>query len=567
MGGSQSYLYIFLGNKENSYNGGGCNVTVSKTVVDGSINFEVVTHSINYNEADGRYFDVYIYDSKETYYKSSYIFAYCSPSTDGLVANKVKAYYSVLAPNVPLVISFETKLNTYNCSIDKLLSARWNWASNITEYSSTEVTVLLEEQFKKLLLNRKIRFRSEEVNKDIMANRQELGDKKNFRFIFLPKDNEPELGSDYLFSIDFIDNKPKLPGDNVAKADEFCSRAKKKGFHQDHPPPKTEHKNQIDEYFLRPFNGQLYDGIMVYLSREEREPPKTLCAEGEYNKGMAILLEFYDSSEEKKYLKRKDKEGYWWAEEPIEYKDDETLRTQLGEIGKAANANDVNTVLLDKMQPYKGVNEVKPDIKKGYNKYTYTFEKSNKPVFLFERKERTIGQFDTIKTQKIDVYYLKAKDQEDKEPFLIVFFSGDRVPKPMNAYHFANEYNFKGWKEFEFDFRKSEQEKDQHDQERELKTKLLEKVQKIDDYVKCIPDMDLLRWYAYTILTDKEIPPPKPKDEQTPQRPDEFVPRKPPEPPPLALIIGGTVGGVVFVVSSAVGYGVYWYNTTIKLLT
>ncbi|UVC54317.1 hypothetical protein MACJ_003856 [Theileria orientalis] len=279
---------------------------------------------------------------------------------------------------------------------------------------------------------------------------------------------------------------------------------------------------------------------------------KTLCEERMYNKGMALVLEFIDSSKEKTYLKRMDKDGYWWSEDNVKYTDDKKLLEELNKIYKESQSKNVVAVIVDKKEKYEGVNEVKPENKKSYNKYTHKFQTANTSIILFARQKKTIGQSDDLKANSVEVYYLNGKDGEDKEPFLIVFNQDERHEKQnKKAYHFANEYNFEGWKEFNGGKIDG----------------LDKKLKKIEDYGSCIPELSLLRWYAHHILIDKEIPATKPKDTPTPSRPDEFVPPDQPKPLSIPLIVGGSVGGVVFVVSSAVGYGIYWYNTTIKLLT
>ncbi|UKJ89056.2 hypothetical protein MACJ_002302 [Theileria orientalis] len=434
-------------------------------------------------------------------------------------------------------------------------NARWDRAYNITAYTiKKSLKDQLDDEFKKLLFNRKIRFRIGKERKEISGDKQELGDYKNYRFIFLPVGNDSILGRECLFAIDFYSNKPIAPGDPDPNKPEYCVRAEQKDSSHKHEV-KIEHKNKIDEYYLLPFNGQLYDGIMVYLARENGKPPETLCKQNEDNNNTALLLEFIDSCKSKTHIKRKDKEGFWWAEEKVDYKNDAELLEKLREIKTKLDSN-VVTVILDKKVTYNGVQAFKPVIdKKAYNKYTHEYKDAKKPNLLFERKDPKIGSnsLSEITAKIVEVYYLKAKDAivDDAQPFLIVFYEKESTSEIKKAYHFKNSDKFEEWIEFNGG-----------------KTEGLEKkLQKIEENLKCIADLKLLRYMAYQILIGEDPKTTKPKDTPTPSRPDEFVPPDQPKPLSIPLIVGGSVGGVVFVVSSAVGYGIYWYNTTIKLLT
>nr|PVC53144.1 hypothetical protein MACL_00000267 [Theileria orientalis] len=349
MGAGQSYLYINLNNKNQKY-------------------FEVVTYNFNYNGKAPTSFDIYIYDSKEAVYDSSYIFGYCSPSSNQ-VANNV------------------------------------------------------EEQYRKLLLNKTIKFAvGDEATNGVEVIHQEIGEeKKKYRIIYTPKNRDSVLNSLYL---EFIDLRKK----------DIC-------------------------------------------------------------------------------LKRIDQEGCWWAEETINYKDKTSLGSQLGTIKNGLKK--VNTVILDVKVSYTGV-EVNPDkTTQAYIKYTHTFTSEDEHNFLYGRKIITIGSCLTnVKSKKVEVYYLKAKNKEDEQPFLIEFIpNGEGAQKNKNAYHFTYNEGFDKWTECE------------------------------------------------------EPKVPKTEDETIPKKPDIVEPKPEPEPPPIWLIVGCVAAGVVVIVTLVVVYGIYWYNTTIKLLT
>ncbi|UKK01520.1 hypothetical protein MACK_002336 [Theileria orientalis] len=569
MGASYSDLNIYYHRKKGEYQGKGYKVVTTDGYFPGCSDFQVITHNISFDHNTGLYYNIILYDGSSETSKGSPVFGYYYPRNESEVIKSVRTYYSVLAPNVPLIVSFECPNNTYNCYLRKLREARWDRSYNITEYSfgnSVSKDELVKE-FKQISRNRKIEFKIEKECKDITCGKQDLGDKKYFRLIFIPKGNFSVLGSDYLFAMDFIKNEPKIPGVPSPGFEKFCKIRQAKDIRHFHTPPPISHINQIDPYYLHSFIRKYYDGIVVYLYKEDRTSREPLCEEKDDNSN-AILLEFYDSRKEKKYLKRKDKEGCWWAEEPVEYNGDTELLNKLREIPELANKEQVVTVIIDEKRKYLGLKNYSKDDKNVYTKYTFEFPKANKPILIFERKAISIGTYNlsSIKAIKVEVFYLKNKYGEDKQPFLIVFYE-DRVPRAMKAYHFVDEYGFEKWKEFVFEFKELQGEDPTYDPEQELKKKLYEKVEKIEKYSSCILELSLIRWYAYKILTDPEFvptqPPPKPPDGRPPIK----KPQKQPDGPPIPWIVGGSVGGGVFVISSAALYGVYWYNTTIKLLT
>ncbi|UKJ89167.1 hypothetical protein MACJ_002414 [Theileria orientalis] len=582
MGGSYSDLNVYFCSKKGGYDGIGYKVKTTLENYKECSNFIVLIHKIDFTPpADGRNYNVILYDGDNSN-NGNYVFGYYYPSDHNQVIEEVRTYYSVLAPNVPLVVSFKTKTNIYNCYFGDLKNAGWDRAYNISRYSfgdRLEKERLLQE-FTKLLLNRKIRFVIGKGNKDIMLYKQEINYEANFRLICIPKGNESILGSECLFSLNFNKNEPICPDDPNPEKPNYCLRAMvnelcgsmddkescgkflKQRLSHKHDKFQIRHNNTIDEYFLRPFNKELYDGIIVYLVREENQkPPDTLCDEEKDERSLALLLEFIDSSKEKTYLKRKDKDGCWWYQEKVDYNDDATLLSALREIKLKVESQKV-VVILDKTEKYKGVSILKGEVQNPYKKYTHEFKKGYEPVLLFERQQQEIIKGTKPKAKIVEVYYLKTKSRDDKQPFLIVFDQGSDY-KDKKAYHFNNTDKFEEWKEFEY-----------HDEttkkkitEKDLVDKLYERVGRIERNLKCVENLNILRSMAYEILTGKDPPTFKEEDETEVTRPPEQQPPPTTEPLSIPLIAGCTVGGVVFVVSSAVGYGVYWYNTTIKLLT
>ncbi|BAM41364.1 hypothetical protein TOT_030000626 [Theileria orientalis strain Shintoku] len=524
MGAGQSYLYINLNNKNQKCTVNGCTVTPSTALFNDTIDFEVVTYNFNYNGKAPTSFDIYIYDSKEAVYDSSYIFGYCSPSSNQ-VANNVEVYYSVLAQDKPLVITFVTNNQKYNCKYDDLKYARWNWASYITEHTFTgDLLPKLKEQYRKLLLNKTIKFAvGDEATNGVEVIHQEIGDeKKKYRIIYTPKNRDSVLNCNCLFNLD----KETKDLSNQLEVKDGC-----KG------PQDKKAINKIDQYCLTSVKAHFFDGIIVYYEKEND------------NKYTALYLEFIDLRKKDICLKRIDQEGCWWAEETINYKDKTSLGSQLGTIKNGLKK--VNTVILDVKVSYTGV-EVNPDkTTQAYIKYTHTFTSEDEHNFLYGRKIITIGSCLTnVKSKKVEVYYLKAKNKEDEQPFLIEFIpNGEGAQNNKNAYHFTYNEGFDKWTECK------------------ESNKLKNKLDKINTNGGCITKISLLRWYAHEILIGEEPKVPKTEDETIPKKPDIVEPKPEPEPPPIWLIVGCVAAGVVLIVTLVVVYGIYWYNTTIKLLT
>ncbi|BAM39197.1 hypothetical protein TOT_010000657 [Theileria orientalis strain Shintoku] len=567
MGGGYSDLNVlFHAKNTDKYSENGYNITVKKENFPGCSNFVVFTHTITFTkEEDKLNYNVLLYDGN-TINKGNRVFGYYYPRDINQVVEELKIYYFVLEPNVPLVVSFKCPGNIYNCYFGKLKEAGWDRAYNITSYSfgkECDKSHLLAE-LRTMTRNKKIGFTIGTDNVDIFGIRQEIKD-KNFRFIFIPKGKKSLQGNQLLFAIDFDKQVPKLSdtSDDIKShcsgiLNHVCKNSSKKENCMSQTKTQYsiqynfefKHKNAIDPYYLNSVNGHFFDGIMVYFVRTSDRPPQSSCENEEDNKCMALLVEFVDSCNSKIHIKRKDKEGYWWSKEKVDYKDDDTLLKKLKEIKEQAQ-NEVNTVILDKKERYLGVESVDPKDIVVYKQYTYKFKGAKNPNIIYDRKDPGISaiQSSTIKSQNVEVYFLKAGGKEDKKPFLIVLDQNGQPENKKKAYYFKHKASFKEWKEFT-DF-----------------NKLQDKLDKISKYGKCIHNLSLLQWYAYEILTGKDPPPQKPKEEKTPNRPDTFKPPPKEKTLPIPLIAGCSTAGGVFVISSAAGYGIYWYNTTIKLLT
>nr|PVC51184.1 hypothetical protein MACL_00001721 [Theileria orientalis] len=282
---------------------------------------------------------------------------------------------------------------------------------------------------------------------------------------------------------------------------------------------------------------------MVYFDRESKQPPEQKCKQNEDNNNTALLIEFIDSCNSTTCLKRMDSNGHWWAQVSLDYSDDKTLHSKLEKI-KQEYKRDTITVILDKTESYMGVEKVNTTPGQGYNKYTYIFSSANTPNLLFERAQLLDGPLGKLgtKAKHVEVYYLKASGKEDKEPFLIVFDPDGESKKEKNeCYHFIGNYKFKDWVKF-----KCTEDGKAIEDEKELVKKLYERVNKIDT---------------------SEPKEPKPEQTPVPTKPKPFDPPPKEETLPIWLIVGCVAAGVVLIVTLVVVYGIYWYNTTIKLLT
>nr|PVC52095.1 hypothetical protein MACL_00001027 [Theileria orientalis] len=499
MGAGQSYLYINLQNKDQKCTVNGCTVTPSTALFKDTIDFEVVTYTFNYNGKDSTNFDIYIYDSKEAVYDSSYIFGYCSP-TSNQVANKVEVYYSVLCRDKPLVISFDTNSQKYNCIYNDLKYARWNWASYITEHTfKGDVLTELKQQYRRLLLNKTIKLAvGDEVTNDVTVFQQTIDEgKKNYRIVYTPNGKESVLNSSCIFNHE----NEKIDGSKQLEVKNGCKELTVK-----------ENANQIDPYCLTSVKDHFFDGIIVYYHKENGK------------KFTALYLEFIDLRNNDICLKRKDKDGCWWAEDSIKYNSDTELSSQLEQIKQGLEQKAV-TVILDEKRKYHGLEGFESGTNIVCKKYKYKFKEANKPIVIFARKTITISAkgLTDVNAKHVEVYYLNAGGKEDTRPFLIVFDEkGEEGAdnKSKKPYHFINTDNFEEWISFEFK----------------------------NDYFD-------------------EPDPPKTEEETKPTKPEIEKPDSPPEELPVWLIVGCVAAGVVLIVTSVVVYGIYWYNTTIKLLT
>ncbi|UKK00532.2 hypothetical protein MACK_000606 [Theileria orientalis] len=535
MGARQSHLNIILESSDYKCNQpledkGKYTLESSKGLYKDCNDFEVVTYNINHTEGDGTNYDIYIYNTKDLSYKGAYAFAYCSPSYNQ-VATRVEVYYSVLAPTNPLVISFVTRSqHSYHCPFDRLKSVGWDWASNITEYASENLLDLLKKQYLKISWNKTIKFTKGNDNKDVKVQRQEIDDSTYYRVILLPEGKECVLGSECLCYFNFGDSKVNCKSKNG--------------------------NNKIDTYYLESLFDKYYPGIILYFARKT---PKSNANQGKANEdkdydNTLLLVEFIHSCKTTT-LRRMDKDCCLWAGEQVKYtKYDDRLK-ELQSIYQAAQNNVTKTIFLDKISSNICNTTVKSEQQNVYNKYQYEFEQKSKAVLLFERRTITIGSFTSagLEVKQVDVYYLKfkgAKDEEqDVKPFLIVIDKNGK-DTPKKAYHFKYGFGFDKWEEFE-------------------KVEGLQgKLEEIKKNITCSLGIDLLRMMVYNILIGEKPPPaPAAPPGVHEERPKVVRPETGPEGLSLGLIIGCSVGGVLLISGLAIGYGVYWYNTTIKLLT
>nr|PVC51044.1 hypothetical protein MACL_00001833 [Theileria orientalis] len=395
-----------------------------------------------------------------------------------------------------------------------------------------DVLPKLKEQYRKLNLNKTIELvDGAKETKDVEGFKQEIGDeKKNFRIVYIPNGKESVLNSNCLFSSD-----TKLDQNKHAEVKNGCKEHK-----------ANDKKNQIDSYYLTSVKGHFFDGIIVYFAREEvvngKEP------DTDNQKNTALYLEFINLRKKNVCFKRKDKAGCCWVEDKIDYNDDSQLSQELNKINEEIKQKDVNTVIIDEKKPYFGAQVQNEGNKQAYTQYTHTYTQEHKLYFIFGRKESEIPKIneDSPISNKVEVYYLKPKDAkvEDKEPFLVVIYKNSQK-KENKAYHFKYGFGFKEWIEFEVKKKKAEKQT-QEDLIKELEQKLAE----------------IENNGSYKPQPAPVAPPPKKE-----KRPKLYVPDPTTEPVNLWLIIGCSIGGFLLIVALAIGYAIYWYNTTIKLLT
>ncbi|BAM39202.1 hypothetical protein TOT_010000662 [Theileria orientalis strain Shintoku] len=510
MGVRQSHLNIHLLYKTGKYGQQGYEVTLSKEVVKDCKSFEVYTHTIEYKSGNGTNFDIYIYNNKRPYTTDSYVFAYCSPSGKNQVVKAVKVYFSVFIPDVPLVISFYTNgAQTHNCLPSVLKKAGWDYGAYITRQSFIEeLSKELPKLYKQASSNWKIQFFAKhDVESTISEQKEDLDNEGNYkRYIYKPSIEKATMSSKELFK-------------------SFTTSA---------------FKNQIDYSYLSIVNEKTFDGILIYTYIN-----------------IALVLEFIDPCQ-KIHIQRKDKDATYWAKEELEYTEDKSLTENLNKIQSESSSNNIVTFMLDKFDKYNDVEVThNKDSHTTYTKYTHKSKVENKPNLVFKGVKVTIVKqpFEN-KTKSLDVYYLKVRGgidgKQDGKPFLIIFNeTGEGKENKTTIYHFNNTEQFNDWIEFKDD--KSE--------------KLEQKLEEIESSRGCGVDLFLLRKLAFEILIREERPtPPAPPPEEKPKRPPIYVPPTT-EPANLSLIIGCSVGGFLLLVALVVGYGIYWYNTTIKLLT
>ncbi|BAM41552.1 hypothetical protein TOT_030000815 [Theileria orientalis strain Shintoku] len=544
MGLGQSYLYIYLESKDDKYGesidaNNRYEVTSTKGILTECDSFEVVTHKIDVRKPNDMIYDIYIYDSKRIATKASYIFAYCSPTVKSHVVKEVKVYYSVLAPHKPLAITFvREKEDTHHCDIDKLRKVGWDWAKNITEHASSNLVELLKQQYKNFAWDRTIEFdQGNKPTSQVIVFPRAI-DGIHYRLVFIPNQGHPVLNRSCLFNF----NTEHKSGTGDSFVQNGCQSS------------SSGDKNKLDSYFLEKVKSKLYfNGIIVYFARKEEKNKVSL--DEKHDDNMALLVEFINSCETIG-IKRKDKDGCLWAEEKVVYTDQQSRVNALKKIKEEAESYNCNTVIIEHKSNYTCGTTVTTETKTSYNKYTHQFTVEKELNILFERKTITIDSFSpsSIQTKKVEVFYLKYKtkdkgEQDDGKPFLIAIYKNGE-DKPAKVFHFTLKEDFKEWKELEAG-------------------KFKDKFTRIDNETKCTTELHYLKILVYQILTtDVSQPPPEPPTPTDPVRPGVDPEIPPPLPgPDWWLIIGCSVGGFLLLVALVVGYAIYWYNTTIRLLT
>ncbi|UKJ90781.1 hypothetical protein MACJ_001716 [Theileria orientalis] len=355
---------------------------------------------------------------------------------------------------------------------------------------------------------------------------------------------------------------------------------------EDCPETLTSPKNFIDAYYLSRVKDKSLDGIIVYYTASANQP-----------ENVSYLVEFIDSCDDKSQYVRQDKYSTYWVKQEVNYTDESDVIKKLLEIKKKSDTNDCTTYILEKKENYLCVDvkktfpeDTKPDSQDGYSKYTHTPKrKSVKPNIVFNLQILKLdGKEFTEKIELLETYFIKNNEKkEDNTPFLVMI-----KPVPSTSVPAATAVDLiyismpcddpKEWKKIGLtstalkdSLEKIEKIPKQKKATEKIKEKIKEKIREngkeLEKILEKMVDktFDELRKDACKILDEKAHPPTVP----TKPKPGEPVPPKKPEIPTkyelsLSQIIGIIIGAVVFSsVAGTISYGVYWYRTTIMLLT
>nr|PVC54502.1 hypothetical protein MACL_00003053 [Theileria orientalis] len=570
MGAAESSVYVYLGQKDGTDRVKGVyTLKVSRIVPKNCKNFERVHYRINYNKKPSRdligrnpYYNVSICSGTDYYNKGNCIFRYYCTREDKII-RAVNVYYSSLLPNEPLIIAFITKdFHGYRFTYSSLKSRDYAYSYDfITQTFRKSVKEQLPVEYKNKSGGKKITFILEKkTNTSVNKDRQPiLKDNKFKKTIYTSGCSQCKV-----YYSDLFEYNTQIDPENFDYTKSF-----------------TDPKNFIDSYFLKHVENKALDGIIVYYTASANRP-----------ENVSHLVEFIDSCNYKSQYVRKDKFSTYWVKEQIDYKNENELCKKMDEIKKKADENDLITYILEKKKEYFGVEvkktapeKEKPNTHKGYTKYLHTSKrkgvKSN--IVLNLQIIKLEGKEFTYEIELLEAYVMKnKKEEEDDTPFLVMFKQVTSL-KPPDTHTVDLMYISKpcdklaDWKQItlkEEVLKERLEEIEKIPREKTIKEKVTEKEKDKDkkeekEIQKTVPrTFKELREEACKIL-EKAVTVPGPPKPSPPTVPP-GKPKVPDEEFELTLSqkIVITIGAVL--ASSVIGgisYGVYWYQTTIKLLT
>ncbi|UKK01588.2 hypothetical protein MACK_002406 [Theileria orientalis] len=550
MGLSQSSVYLYLGFKDRSYGiEGNHKVFVRRDISKICKNFERVFFLIRYDKEPLRellsrnpYYDITICTGTGDHNKGKSIFRYDSYSVEEII--KVACvYYSVLRPDLPLIVCFLTRQHKlYRCTYNKLETQAFVYSYNIRTLTfGGTVKKRLPEEYITRSRNKKLTFSLEiHNNKGVTKNSYGISTDNKFKKLIYTG----SCDSCTVYYSDLFESSTQI---DAKKLD--C-------------PKITDFKNFIDPYFLEPLKNNKLDGIIVYYTASRNKP-----------ENVAYLVEFIDLCEVKKQYVRKDKHSACWHKAELKYTNEKQLIKKLEEIKKDADSKDVTTYIIEKKATYlcvkveKDKEPKKPNTHEGYAKYSHT------PTTK-RYKSNLVHNLQSIKLESkeftreivvMDSYFLKnSKKEEDDTPFLVVFNVKPLFPLDLSL--IALKYIAKPcgkpevWNEIPISdviLKQTLNKIDKIVKQKKIKEKSEPK------------SFKELREEACEIL-DKAIPPSVVPSKPVPPGVYPGEPGIPAEKYQLTTwqIIGITIGAIhLSCIVGGVSYIIYWYRTTIMLLT
>ncbi|BAM40647.1 conserved hypothetical protein [Theileria orientalis strain Shintoku] len=570
MGAAESSVYVYLGQKDGTDRVKGVyTLKVSRITPKICKNFERVHYRINYNKKPSRdligrnpYYNVSICSGTDYYNKGNCIFRYYC-TCEKKIIRAVNVYYSSLLPNDPLIIVFITKdFHGYRFTYSNLKTRSYAYSYDfITQTFRKSVKEQLPLEYNNKSGGKKITFILEKkTNTSVNKDRQPiLKDNKFKKTIYTSGCSQCKV-----YYSDLFEYNTQIDIDKFDCSKEF-----------------TVPKNFIDSYFLKHVENKALDGIIVYYTASANRP-----------ENVSYLVEFIDSCNDKSQYVRKDKFSTYWVKEEHNYKNENELSKNLDQIKKKADENDVLTYIIEKKEKYfcvevKNITDnKKPNTQDGFSKYSHTSKRKGvKPnIVLNLQILKQDGKEFTHQLEGLEAYFLKDKEKkEDDTPFLIVFQQASSLKPPDTStvdmmYISKPCEDPREWKLIvltEEVLKERLEQIEKIPREKTIKEKVTEKEkdkgkERGKEIGKTVPKtFKELRKEACDILEKAVTVPGFPSKPGPPTVPP-GKPKVPDEEYGLTLSqkIVITIGAVL--ASSVVGgisYGVYWYQTTIKLLT